>query len=206
MQNHERRRVPSVPEENWSCRANRFIGDFLCYASCPSTQSPDEPNGVHVVARDPNQPSHFVETPAPVSRIERVGKDALVVSSGGLGGDEPGGLGIQALLLGENLRLGPPNHFPDLYEIESRSHAFNSVPHARGRLLGLPAQYLDTRDSSGWTDDSDFETDSIYDSPIELISYLDMDAQGRTWEIGRLFPSTGPEPITEDCEVSCVDW
>ena len=79
----EYRPLPGLPEDGWQ-RQNRFVGDYLLYAvDRPATDGEDRRRtGVLMTMRVGDGQTRTFDLAAPVSRIEGLGPDALIVTSG----------------------------------------------------------------------------------------------------------------------------
>ena len=168
-------------EDSWLLR-NRFVGDWLVYATEHDNVDGNELVGVPVHGGD----ALVFPLDAPVSRIEAMGRDALVVTDSDdldfltldLGGAEP--------VLSDRLTLGR------LGEAEERSHAFFyrpdlSAPDGRSGLIGLPVMT--------WNDLGDEGADMLFARRTD----------GVLERYGRL-QSNGGADRDDDCRASCVDW
>jgi hypothetical protein len=131
-----------LPEVAGYEKQNRFVGDWLLYAS----------GHVYHDLRKPKklQPTLYavpVKGGAPVAlspghgvtRIDIMGRDAIAI-----GEDDRGALTFSTVALDGNARLAARYAFPDVGEGENRSHAFFYRPDAGGNgdsgYLGLPIQ------------------------------------------------------------------
>lgn len=184
------RPLPDLPRDSWQ-RQNRFVGDHLLYAADrPSANGEDERSGVLVAMRVDDGRTQSFDLATPVSRIEALGPDALIVAGG-----------AQALTLtavelnGRRPELGARYAVPNAGESESRSHGFFFRPDGRGAaegLLGLPMERFVALDS--------------HRRPTR--GGVEMLFVRRT--AGSLRPagalSTGRGVGEDFCRVSCVDW
>ena len=148
-------------------------------------------------------------TPHAPRRIERVGEHAIVVS-------EPRidyvaeGLSVQPIWLDRHGGWDPdPVVFPDAFELENRSHAFNFTLDRVGDMddetfavFGLPVGMLrrETLREIRYGRYTHLEHTSM-----PAIAYATLDDDGGLRRMGALFAHPGPETF-EECEMSCVDW
>ena len=183
------RPLAGLPEHGWR-RQNRFVGDHLLYAADrPSTDGEARSRGgvlmtMHV---DDGRTRSF-DLAAPVSRIEALGPDALVVA-----GDEQG-LTLIAVELGGQPELGARYAVPNAGESEGRSHGFFFRPDGRGAaagLLGLPVErYAPPGRYIEWAGGVDMLFLRRQPDALTALGALSTRAAGRD----------------DFCRVSCIDW
>lgn len=187
----EYRALPDLPQDSWQ-RQNRFVGDHLLYAADrPSANGEHERRrGMLMIMRVDDGLTRTFELAAPVSRIEALGPDALIATSGEH---------IMALttveLDGREAALGARFSVLNAGESEGRSHGFFYRPDGRGAetgLLGLPMQRFPPPDSrhTQWA------------GGVEML-FLRR-TPGSLEALGAL--STGGGGREDFCRVSCVDW
>lgn len=184
------RPLPGLPQDSWR-RQNRFVGDHLLYAAdLPSTTGEDQrPAGVLMTMRVDDGRTRTFDLDAPVSRIEALGRDALIVTGGeramtltsvDLGGRQPA--------------LGARHTVPNAGESEGRSHGFFFRPDAGGGgagMLGLPIQ---RHQAPGRY--------AAWGGGVDML-FLRR-GPGSLAALGSL--STGGAGREDHCRVSCVDW
>lgn len=180
------RDLPDLPRDGWN-RHNRFVGDHLLYAvDRPAPDGWGESiGGVLVAVPVEGGRERVFDLPAPVSRIEGLGRDALIV-----GGDRTG-MVLTALELDGAPRLGARYAFAEAGEAEERSHGFfyrQDVAGGDRGLLGLPI----LRSGSSHGRDPGMDMLFVRRSP-DMLS-----------EIGRLTARSGERQ--DRCRVSCADW
>lgn len=187
------RPLRGLPEGGWR-RENRFVGDHLLYAvERPSgrgldTRGPE--GGVLMAMRVDTGESTLLDLPDPVTRIEALGPDALVVTDG------RDSVSLTAVELnGRRSTLGARYSVPDAGESEGRSHGFFYRPDGRGAetgLLGLPIQRYPGPDSrhTAWAGGLDMLFLRRGPDLLAALGSLSSSGAGR-----------------EDfCRTSCTDW
>lgn len=181
--------LPSLPDEGWD-RHNRFVGDHLLYSGDLFTLEDGATGRLVVAPLDGGQTRTF-EMDRPVSRIEQLGVDALVVTS-----DE------DVVFTTIELDRGPPRIadryvLPEAEEGESRSHGFfynpdPGSPRGERGVMGLPI----VREAPARDDD-------LFWSATDMTFLRRGD--GRLTPLGEL--EAQPERAVDDgCVASCVDW
>ncbi|MBX9802777.1 MAG: beta-propeller domain-containing protein [Caulobacteraceae bacterium] len=184
------RTLPNLPRDGWQ-RHNRFVGDHLLYAAVrPSADGEDERGGVLLTMRVDDGRTRTFDLATPVSRIEALGSDALIVTSGNQA------LTLTAIELnGRRPELGARYAVPNAGESEGRSHGFFFRPDERGAaegLLGLPMERFVALDSRRQPTRGGVDMLFLRRGPGSLAA------------LGAL--STGGTGREDFCRVSCIDW
>jgi len=182
------RELPGLATNAWQ-RENRFVGDHLLYAVGDADDYGEGTGGTLLTTRVDGDSVRTFDLPSPVSRIEVMGEDALVVTEG------QGGLTMTAVELDGPARLGARYAVSGVGESEGRSHGFFFRPDTRGEsagVFGLPIQKFPPPDSrhAEWA------------GRAEMI-FLRRDRAGFS-DLGVL--TTGAARGDDGCRVSCVDW
>lgn len=182
------RELPGLATNAWQ-RENRFVGDHLLYAVGTMDETGEETGGTLLTTRVDGDAVRTFNLPSPVSRIEVMGEDALIVTQG------RGGLALTAVELDGPARLGARYAVAGVGESEGRSHGFFFRPDQAGAasgVFGLPIQKFPPSDSrhTEWA------------GRVEMM-FLRRDRAGFTG-LGAL--NTGVTRGDDGCRVSCVDW
>lgn len=170
---------------------NRFVGDYFLYGGWADDP---EDTGVLGVANLETQEVETFRLPQPVTRIEEMGRDALVVGSAK-------DLVLTTVTLGERPRFSQTLKLPGMEEGEHRSHGFFFRPDnddGSMGVLGLATQRPEAPEQAekpDWLPWSDRETDMLFakrgDGRLTALGELKSDAKGR---------------VDDGCVASCVDW
>ncbi|MDP3800616.1 beta-propeller domain-containing protein [Brevundimonas sp.] len=184
------RPLEGLPADSWQ-RQNRFVGDHLLYAVDRPSPDGDEARraGMLMAMRVDDGQARMFDLAAPVSRIEALGPDALIVVSG------ERAMTLTAVELdGARPELGARYAVPGAGESEGRSHGFFFRPDARGAdagLLGLPIQHYPAPGRPAqWA------------GSVDML-FLRRDP-GSLVALGALSTAAGSRD--DFCRVSCVDW
>ncbi len=182
------RALPEAASEGWN-RHNRFVGGHLLYAVGREDAEGNTQGGALFIGDVDGGPFRTLDLDQPVSRIEAMGGDALIVT-----GDEHG-MVLQAVELDGAVRLGARFSLTGAGETETRSHGFFFRPDARGGSIGvlaLPFRRNPPSDSrhTAWA------------GGAEML-FLRREASS-LGDLGVL--SSGRTRGDDRCRVSCVDW
>jgi len=172
---------------------NRFIGDHIVYGYGTRIDPSASPRPTAVAASLRGGPAIPLEMRHGVSRIEALGRDALVVGDG-----ERGSLGFTAIELGQpEARLGDSYFMPAATQGEARSHAFFYNPDPRtpdgaSGVLGLPiARPIDGR---------------YYGLIQSAAGMLFLRREQRRFSPAGTLDAEVRNVADDDCVASCLDW
>lgn len=185
------RDLPDVRNVGWQ-RHNRFVGDHLLYGVQRMRDGRYDDSTGELFALDlDGGPVRTFDFDAPISRIEALGPDALIVT------ENDAGIALTALdLAGGAASLGARYALSGAGEAESRSHGFYfraDGPGLRSGLLGLPTLRSSQNPAEVSGDYGEMDMLFLRRGP-ETLSLA-----------GRLPASRGRRP-DDHCRVSCVDW
>ena len=178
---------------NASVRENRFIGEHVVYGYgwAPDSGASPRPTVVAVPLRNDAVAEFAIQHG--VSRIEALGRDALIVGDG-----ENSSLGFTAIDLRQpEARLGDFFAMPAAREGEARSHAFfftpdPATPDGASGVLGLPiARPVDGR---------------YYSFFQSAAGMLFLRRRDREFDPAGTLDAEVRDVVADDCVASCLDW
>ncbi|KRD75905.1 beta-propeller domain-containing protein [Lysobacter sp. Root983] len=165
---------------------NRYVGDWLLVGAAPYQHDDRGAASTVLALRYASQrPVQALSLPHAVSRIEALGRDALLVGSSG------NDLHFSGIRLGDNAAHAGRFVYPGVAEGDQRTHGFFYRPTADDAgIAGLPILRADERD---------------YGAPGQAsVVYLRNRALHLS-RMGQLDARTSPA-VDDGCQVSCVDW
>ncbi|WP_317930711.1 beta-propeller domain-containing protein [Halioxenophilus sp. WMMB6] len=185
-------RVAGYHDDDWL--NSRFVGDWLALGQANySGGFLDSNSFVLTLHNIHKQQALELFTGHTSSRLEFV-DDSLLV----LGYDDQENLLGSIVSLDSNPRILSDFQFTGVMEDEYRSHAFNAT-----RLLEGGALFgFTTRPSSSWQEADDYSEDA----EAADLYFVAVDRHHRLSPAGAFHSQQAPEPVAEDCVVSCVDW
>ncbi|MEZ4339868.1 MAG: beta-propeller domain-containing protein, partial [Sandaracinaceae bacterium] len=177
-------RLPRI--EGWAFQ-NRFVGDHLLYGIGGGWGDAEQASSGQVVVHDLSSGgTSIVPLPHVVDRIEVMGRDAVVVGSGG------GALHFSAVELDESPSVVGHYAQPGASQGETRSHGFfYRAENDEGGMLGLPIR---GSDGAGW-----------HHLVEGSAGVLFLDVRNRRFEQLGVLGSRSRE-VNDHCQASCVDW
>jgi hypothetical protein len=180
--------LPALGGGRWTHR-NRFIGDHLVYTANRMNEKGYEASGAVGVT---NLGTHRTDTfalPQPVSRIEALGDDALVVGSG------KDLVFTSAELAVDRARLNDTYTVSGAADGEARSHGFFYRSDSEGGSSGVLGVSMVRPFRAG-------EASPFQEGALDMLFLRRRDR--RLGALGEL--RSNPQPTNDNCVASCVDW
>lgn len=170
---------------------NRFVGGHLLYSGYPNRRGASHGNRAPIIAVTlANGQTTAMETPLEVSRIDIMGRDAMVI-----GTNERDGLVFQTVDLQRRPALADSYTLPAAREGENRSHAYyfrSDSEDGTSGILGLPvARDIDHPNARFLGSGSAIFFLNRRNRALSPAGQLDADERGA---------------VADNCLASCVDW
>jgi hypothetical protein len=187
-----------LPIDSSSCVLNRFVAEYLVYATCgPVADHLNEPSRLRVKAISEGAALTEIELEGAPERIESLGDAALIAGVERESRHSPSSsdFWLKTLELDSSPAIVDSIVIASRSAAEFRSHAFNFAAFGDERIAALPVARVEG--AKGWGE--------VLSAPTE-IQYFGIRPHLALYAMGELSQSEDALAVDDACRVSCVDW